>query len=196
MDTASKFKVGDKIICNITETYRNRKGVWYRNGEIYTVRNVMTDERYNVESKAECDMLSSNNVWVLGRDFELYEEAPKQECKDGVPQVSTDVGTVCEAYHAGLEGWFTVQLLYTNHPTNQDAVACMNVSNNMLFWSDTLRPIKTAEEIAAEEKAKEREEAIQQMCGHTRTSSNSLVLEAQREVCEDLYDAGYRWVKV
>lgn len=143
-----------------------------------------------------CVTGDETKVEVIRELVDINPSTKKQEWKDGIPQVSTDVGTVCEAYHAGLEGWFTVQLLYTNHPTNQDAVACMNVSNNMLFWSDTLRPIKTAEEIAAEEKAKEREEAIQQMCGHTRTSSNSLVLEAQREVCEDLYDAGYRWVKV
>lgn len=106
---------------------------------------------------------STNNSWYYW--FDCNEEGRKSYIssfveikssgKEDFPQITFTVGDNCEAYHEVLCEWCSVGIL-AQHPTNKEAYACMNLSNNTLFWSDTFRPLKTQEEI-------EREEAIAEM---------------------------------
>lgn len=177
----NKFKAGDKV--RIASCFSS--SYWYADkiGEVFTILGP-SEFGYYVEEK----LVGYATYSVKECDIELV----RGEWKDGVPTA----GAICEAWYSSRRDWCEAEVLKVDSDENGAIIAARELDTDYLFWTHDFRPIKTAEEIAAEEKAKEREEAIQQMCGHTRTSSNSLVLEAQREVCEDLYDAGYRWVKV
>lgn len=108
---------------------------------------------------------STNNSWYHwfdcneeGREYYISSFVEiKPSGKEDFPQIPLTVGDNCEAYHEVLGWWYHVKILAQHpHPTNKVAYACMNLSNNTLFWSDTFRPLKTKEEI-------EREEAIAEM---------------------------------
>lgn len=100
---------------------------------------------------------------------------------EGLPPV----GTVCEACVSGTDGWFKCSVLI-HHPFEDGVAGVHDVAGHALLWTDTFRPIRTPEQIAAEE----REKAIREMRHIAEHDAHS------REVDYGaLYDAGYRKVE-
>lgn len=98
---------------------------------------------------------------------------------DGIPPV----GTVC--YCVSHERDVEILQIGMNRPYL--SAACRALDNNDLFWAGEFLPIRTPEQIAAEE----RERAIQKMWFSVRTVDADHI-KIQKQVCADLYDAGYR----
>lgn len=99
---------------------------------------------------------------------------------EGLPPV----GTVCE-WHPNVHGWVEVTIL-GHHGEDTWYIAKgeehSQTCQNMAFF----RPIRTAEQIAAEE----REKAIDEMAGWAGVTG--LDLDIERRILGRLYDGGYR----
>lgn len=95
----------------------------------------------------------------------------------------------CEIeYHSPSRGW--VRGEYIGQFNGQMVVGCRETSVIGYCPADIVRPIRTPEQIAAEE----RQKAIDEMWGYLRTDEYEEV-RIQRRACADLYDAGYRKAK-
>ena len=117
--------------------------------------------------------------------YGVFEERPTQQAWDG--KGLPPVGTVCECQNDELK-WLEGTIVHVGiHGSTKLAV--MQTKEEILYGEvGEFRPIKTKEQIAAEE----REKAIEEMYSLTFASTSQEVLDAQRQVCEALYDAGYR----
>lgn len=93
------------------------------------------------------------------------------------------IGTECEAFNDHLEEWIAVKII-DNHNCVHSA-ACREIGTDKLWWSDSFRPVRTAAEIAADE----RESAVNGMLTHDAFGGS------RRGLAEALYDAGYRKVQ-
>lgn len=120
---------------------------------------------------------------VTGSAEHLYVERPTWT-GEGRPTV----GTVCEAwYDDGRVCWHQADVVGHNpYEPNTIAVSLKGDHERKLIWSDHFRPLRTPEQIAAEE----RRAAILDMKGHLSFSDYR---EAEQH-CAALYDAGYRKV--
>lgn len=101
---------------------------------------------------------------------------------EGLPPV----GTVCEAQIYSGKGdliWVEARVLH-HHPRHKKSAAIAHGGEELLAWTSMFRPIRTPEQIAAEE----RDKAIDEMV----PASPLLDKGWSRRVCEALYDAGYR----
>lgn len=106
-------------------------------------------------------------------------ERPKVWPDSGLPPI----GTECEAKNRMNDTWYLVKII--DHQGSVNSAVCREIGTDKLWWSDSFRPVKTAEEIAAEVK----EAGIQQMLSEF---SHTGSLTSFYEVCEALYAAGYR----
>lgn len=100
---------------------------------------------------------------------------------DGLPPV----GTVCEASAYGVRNWFECKVVI-HHPKEPGVAGVHDLVGDALLWVDTLRPIRTPEQIAAEERNK----AIRAIELHILRAQErylSVVQTAQR-----IYDAGFQ----
>lgn len=101
---------------------------------------------------------------------------------EGLPPV----GTVCEFYDATLHRWFEVVIAYSSSWVVVVRGKCSDgeaVEISLRSESAELRPIRTPEQIAAEER-KRIEEEIQRICTEGENSGVPFFVA--------LYDAGYR----
>ena len=111
---------------------------------------------------------------------DLIERPKKQEAWDGSGK--PPIGIECEVRCNDV--WSICKTL-AYHQVSDTAVAVHFLDgSNSLFWCATFRPIKTAEQVAAEE----REKAIEEMI---RTTSDGITC-MDRYDAELLYKAGYR----
>jgi len=103
------------------------------------------------------------------------------------------VGTVCEL-RTKVGGWGEAVIKY-----QAKRGICvwlwvrLDGNSEQIEWAESpdkleFRPIKTAEQLAAED----RERVTDEMYGHTKTKMTAAEVDIQRETCADLYDAGYR----
>lgn len=140
------------------------------------------------------DYWSENNGW-RGTDFptcanQLFERPAKVEWDgQGLPPV----GTVCEAIHEDINSGKPVKAEILKHHDNGLSVAFFWVdapveAEGNLYWAQRFRPLRTPEQIAAEE----REKAIDAMLDLDPPHENGLGLTSRRQFCEILFDAGYR----
>lgn len=90
------------------------------------------------------------------------------------------IGTECEAFNDHLEEWILVRVI--DHQGSTQSAVCREICTDKLWWSDSFRPVKTAEEIKAEERKKFIDE-----CGDF-----SSVTTRWTDVFGMMYDAGYR----
>jgi hypothetical protein len=118
-------------------------------------------------------------VYVLDAEPSRYQLIPAPWNGEGLPPV----GTVCEALHGLKEQWMKVRIL--DHEGSVQTAVCRD-SDNRLWWSQNFRPIRTPEQIAAEE----REKAIEEMAAVAHRQGQPFV--TKREMAARLYDAGYR----
>ncbi|MGY1448754.1 hypothetical protein ACW582_16355 [Pseudomonas chlororaphis] len=103
---------------------------------------------------------------------------------EGLPPV----GTVCEARiydGTGNLAWFECRVIH-HHPRHEGSAAIAHGNEELLGWSSDFRPIRTPEQIAAEE----REKAIEEMAAVAHRQGQPFV--TKREMAARLYDAGYR----
>ncbi|MDN5518947.1 hypothetical protein [Pseudomonas sp.] len=99
---------------------------------------------------------------------------------EGLPPV----GSVCEAYDAERDLWWPGQVLMhgnSDHAFVSGTPECWGT----LLWASIFRPVRTPEQI----KAEEREKAIVEMA---ETMHAATGFGVNRADCEALYDAGYR----
>ncbi|MNQ73073.1 hypothetical protein D3C85_877960 [compost metagenome] len=173
MNKAEKsFKVWDKVV-----VMKPIFGV--KVGTILTVVNYVSDANWINENYVEFGVFMKRHADY----FELYEEPAKQEWKNGIPQA----GTVCEAWYSARRGWVEAEVLKVDTDEyDTPLIAFREVDTDYLFWSSDFRAIKTAEEIAAEEEAKEREEAVEEM----RKDLNGRI--SAKEIAEYLINKGWK----
>ncbi|HEJ1718331.1 TPA: hypothetical protein SL793_006261 [Pseudomonas aeruginosa] len=133
------------------------------------------------------DYWSENNGW-RGTDFptcanQLFERPAKVEWDgQGLPPV----GTACEYRHMIWPEYRPCEIRYISE---ESLVAYDNGQEQFYRTCDMLfRPVRTLEQIAAEE----REKAIDAMLDLDPPHENGLGLTSRRQFCETLYDAGYR----
>jgi hypothetical protein len=96
---------------------------------------------------------------------------------EGLPPV----GMVCEAMNPIECRWLKVRIL--DHEGSVLTAVCRG-EDNRLWWAQRFRPIRTAEQIAAEE----REAELNRMVATVSMLDKGWA----RKVCAGLYDAGYR----
>lgn len=108
---------------------------------------------------------------------------PQEWSGEGVPPV----GTVCE-YRVNQDEWVSGEVFGHRACSNGDVEVFVNLKNSWDYSSSLVRfrPIKTPEQIAAEERG----EAIEEMF---EISSGFRVF---LNIIESLYDAGYRKTEV
>ncbi|WP_417786719.1 hypothetical protein [Stutzerimonas xanthomarina] len=113
---------------------------------------------------------------------------------EGLPPV----GAVCE-YQVGGGTWYQCTVRYITKPISGDdvqvVIECVHLFGEQVavpgneIGQVTFRPIRTPEQIAAEE----REKAIQQMIEDTNILTG--IMSDRRIMAGQLYDAGYRRVE-
>ncbi|MFU7349578.1 hypothetical protein [Pseudomonas paraeruginosa] len=129
--------------------------------------------------------------WVRGTltcnvsgEREAKFEARPQESWDG--QGLPPVGTVCEYRHMIWPEYRPCEIRYISE---ESLVAYDDAQEQFYRTCDMLfRPVRTLEQIAAEE----REKAIDAMLDLDPPHENGLGLTSRRQFCEILFDAGYR----
>lgn len=133
---------------------------------------------------------------VTGRDLSgrlIPRPAPAAAEWDGVGLPS--VGTVCE-YFDNKGEWYPAVMSHIGshlfivkyqHPEHGQQESCMHIASNDGPISSRLRPIRTPEQIAAEER--EREQALREACEIVGCAPGSMY---GIEVVKKLIDADYR----
>ena len=111
--------------------------------------------------------------------------APKVVEWDGVGL--PPVGTVCQ-YQNSLGSWFKVEITAIAKKGICFIQPDLDGENYACKVSSKLRPIRTAEQVAAEERKKAIEEMVFGVCGCEPDGGNTSAFM----VCGFLYDAGYR----
>ncbi len=104
------------------------------------------------------------------------------------------VGTVCEHYGTADDlAWLEVEVIGHGNVDGRNVAFFRYGTGSPRFTvsystANNFRPIRTHEQIAAEE----REKAIDAMLDLDPPHENGLALTSRRQFCETLYDAGYR----
>lgn len=143
-------------------------------------------ESYNTGSRFKRDDFDSESPSLIIDAWTQIAMRPSSPAWNG--EGLPPVGTVCEVMDADIGDWISGTIVHVGL-NNGCTVAIMQCEKEVQYgYSGEFRPIRTPEQIAAEE----REAAIQAMYGLSRTSSIADVLHAQHRLCADLYDAGYR----
>jgi hypothetical protein len=93
---------------------------------------------------------------------------------------------VCEFKESGRESWAECTII--GEFNGKIICGCNQTGAVGYIELEELRPSRTAEQLAAEE----RERVTDEMYGHTKTKMTAAEVDIQRETCADLYAAGYR----
>lgn len=117
----------------------------------------------------------------------LIERPKKQDAWDG--NGKPPIGIECEVRIN--DAWRICKTL-AYHQVSDTAVAVHFLDgSNSLFWCGTFRPIKTAEQLAEEEK-KQAIDEMQRIYEESMLDYSSRLGHASRPAIKDLYEAGYR----
>ncbi|WP_373033396.1 hypothetical protein [Sulfurovum sp.] len=143
----------------------------------------------------EGDVWVYDNGWVKSRvvlsDINTDYLIKRPESWGG--ETHPPVGTVCEVRLTCSDLWGKARIKYITKTTcvfvyvfedDPDELEEYSVATCYLKF----RPIKTPEQLALEE----REKITDEMYGFTRVKMIPAEVDIQREVCDDLYTAGYR----
>jgi tellurite resistance-related uncharacterized protein len=130
------------------------------------------------------------SFWSKPVDSYTVHRKPSPWNGQGLPPV----GTVCEAYEHNAGLWVRVEVL--KHGENDHPVMVCRDSEQLatkLFWADQFRPIRTPEQIAADERKSVIDVAcddIENIVGkYNTTLSHSMAIKV---TIEAMIDAGYR----
>lgn len=110
---------------------------------------------------------------------------------EGLPPV----GTVCDALVPGKDFWRMVKVVYVGEPGSKNEALVFDMHDTKPAWCDEFRPIRTAEQIAAEKRDAEINEMIRCVKNHPNGLdgvSHLAELKIQEDACCDLHAAGYR----
>jgi hypothetical protein len=121
------------------------------------------------------------------RKSRLVQRPPKQHWTgEGLPPV----GTVCE-WHPNHDGWVQVEILgrsgeetWFRRDGHESSETCLR----MAFF----RPIRTPEQIAAEEREKARDEVLNAMAANMALEKNETLWQHRLQVVGEMLDMGYR----
>lgn len=117
----------------------------------------------------------------------IYYDKPAPEWSgEGLPPV----GAVCEAKVLDGTGnfvWRECRVIH-HHPRHAMSAAVAHGNEELLGWADYFRPLRTPEQIAAEE----REKAAKQIC---IDAGSPELTRGQMAIAYRLYDHGYRKVE-
>lgn len=127
----------------------------------------------------------------------------KYSSKDWNGEGLPPVGTVCEALMPprGLQlindewVWRKVEVVKSGMPGAENECLVFDVENTAPSWVDQLRPIRTPEQIASQERDAALNEMIRRIKDHPQNAHgvpHITQLRIQEEACIDLYEAGYR----
>jgi len=131
---------------------------------------------YRIRPGQQYQFFGPGGVWVNGGVSGDYPRVPVHPVSDELP-----LGvTVCEAKRPATGQWCKVKVLSDKEPGSPHR-ACRD-ENDRLWWASEFRPIRTPEQIAAEE----REKAAAAMSNATQGARN------WAEAFRMLHDAGYR----
>jgi hypothetical protein len=101
------------------------------------------------------------------------------------------VGTVCEAMKRLSDTWLKVRII--DHQGTVETAACRVIGDDSLFWAQDFRPIRTPEQIAADERLHEIRNALTAIKAGQQQFPNDLVRgNIVAATVEAMIDAGYR----
>jgi hypothetical protein len=145
-------------------------------------------EFYSCYAEKSCEHIPNFPAWRALRLIPRRVE-PAPWNGEGLPPV----GTVCE-WHPNNDGWIQVEILgHSGEETwfRRDGHELSETCLRMAFF----RPIRTPEQIAAEERIAELNKMIGCINDHPNKypgATHLTQLKIQEDACIDLYDAGYR----
>lgn len=134
---------------------------------------VVTREQWKVAVDARNLILNCQEVGRVKREMPAWNG-------EGLPPV----GTVCEASVSGMDNWFSCEVV-VHHPKQIGVAGVHDLVGDALLWTENFRPIRTAEQIEAEE----REKAVLEI-GHILMENRAAWTEYYQASL--IYDAGYR----
>ena len=118
-----------------------------------------------------------------GQFFTVHRNpGPSNWTGEGLPPV----GTVCEAMLPSMNHQWAEAVVVWHHPEHEGSAVVVHSGGRLTGWSSAFRPIRTPEQIAAEE----REKAIEVMIADTNILTG--IMSDRRIMAGQLYDAGYR----
>lgn len=138
-------------------------------------------KRREVSNSYDCSLAA--DMTIKSHSWKLIEERPKkQEAWDG--EGLPPVNCLCETFDVDANCWVKVEIYAHTELMGETNVCAKNGTDMFYGLAREFRPIKTAEQVAAEE----REKAIEEMI---RTTSDGITC-MDRYDAEQLYKAGYR----
>lgn len=168
------YAIGDQCLCGTSNIWQ---GDSYISGSLFKVNFLADDWRSSIITFAQ---------WQAAVDVLEAESSLKCWIGVGIPPN----GTECEAFHPSRETWLPVKIL--DHQTGSECCACRD-DQDYLWWSTKFRVIRTAEQIAADERLHEVRNACTAI-NHKIEPFNSNIdcSMAIRMTIEAMIDAGYR----
>lgn len=109
---------------------------------------------------------------------------PEPWTGEGLPPV----GMVCEAMLPSMNHQWAEAVVVWHHPEHEDSAVVVHNGGRLTGWSSAFRPIRTPEQIAAEEREKAIAEMVYGGCGCDQSDGTTTAFV----ICRLLYDAGYR----
>lgn len=102
------------------------------------------------------------------------------------------VGTVCEAQIPSKQyAWERCEIVW-HHPDSDGSAAVVHGDGKLLSWSGTFRPIRTPEQIAAEEREEARTFALNAMTGKPMNPETEEQWQYRLKVVGEMLDLGFR----
>ena len=129
------------------------------------------------------DGIEAAYLAIHGHD-DWVRAGPPAWTGEGLPPV----GTVCEAMLPSMNHQWAEAVVVWHHPEHEGSAVVVHGGGRLTGWSSAFRPIRTPEQIAAEE----RKQAISEMvygaceCDPGDGTTTAFIL------CGLIYDAGYR----
>lgn len=168
----------------------NSKDVWIRQGDqgdcLYP-RDLAEDCSYAIVTRAQWQAVveplkaESRPTESMALHHQEVGRITRQWNGDGLPPV----GTVCEAFRPARETWLSVKII--DRQIGSECCACRD-DQDYLWWSTKFRPIRTPEQIAADEREATIKEMVYGACGCEPGDGTTTAFI----LCGLIYDAGYR----
>lgn len=134
----------------------------------------------------------SMNAWAISSEnlsaWDLIERPKKQEAWNG--NGKPPIGIECEVR---IDDVWSICKTLAYHQVSDTAVAVHFLDgSNSLFWCATFRQIKTAEQLAEEERDKARTEVLNAMTSKTMGFETEDQWQQRMKVVGEMLDMGYR----
>lgn len=131
-------------------------------------------------------------TWGEGEPYckPLIERPKKQEAWDG--EGLPPVDCLCETFDVDANCWVKVEIYAHTELMGETNVCAKNGTDMFYGLAHEFRPIKTPEQLAAEERERTRKIGVAQMMEHIHFSLPKELWGECEPACYALYEAGYR----